>query len=227
MTLETEYLLPEAEDNPYRLGRNVAHDSRSRSFAFSEPSIGIATRSWKRLVPIYDQGAIGSCTLNAALGCISTKPFNRHFRSQRVIQKYYSETTRIDPFEGSWPPDDTGSDGNSAAKTLRNHKLITEWRHCFSFNDVLAALQTGPIITGTAWYQGMFVTHGELAEVFPTGRIVGGHEYILCGVDVEQQFVRAANSWSTNWGDRGYFTISFDNYRELLADDGDATVLIK
>lgn len=227
MGYESLYKIEEAPDLPHQLGRHVAHDEASRNFPvralFSDPAPDIKDVRHKRSVLIYDQGQLGSCTLNAALGCVSTRPFTRHFRSQKIIKKYYSETTKIDPYDGSWPPDDTGSDGNSAAKTLRNHNLISEWRHCFGINDVLIALQTTPVITGTNWYADMFHPAGN-GLVKPGGGVAGGHEWCLIGIDTTNAQLIAANSWGTRWGDRGYFRISYDDYDRLLHEDGDATV---
>jgi hypothetical protein len=136
----------------------------------------------------------------------------------------YSAATAADPFDGRWPPDDTGSDGLSVAKVLKQRGLIGAYTHCFGIGDVLAALQDGPVITGTPWYDGMF-NPGDRGVVTISGDVVGGHEYLITGVDVVRQEVTFDNSWGPRWGEAGSGRMSYATYGRLLAEDGDATVL--
>lgn len=223
---ETQYVIEELPDNPYRLGRHVAHAVASRPFGIARRDVEIKAQLWKRQVAISDQGQMGSCTAHAALGCLSTLPYKQHFRSLKTIQRFYFEETRTDDFPGEMPPDDTGSDGNTAGKVARNRGYITEWRHCFGINDVLQALQTGPVITGTNWYEGMFNPDGN-GQVRINGAVAGGHEWCLVGVNPDARLLRAANSWGVGWGNKGFFTVSYDDYDRLLHEDGDATVFIR
>lgn len=231
--------LPEAPDLPHALGRHVEHDPRSRSFAFTAPEPRpIVDTVWHRLVPAYDQGSLGSCTANALCGALSTRPHRHRFRSQRNIVKVYSEATRIDPFPGAWPPEDTGSSGLAVAKVALRRGWISEYRHIFRFEDLLQALMVGPLIVGTAWHSEMFHPEPD-GRVHPLGTVVGGHEYEAFGVDVSNRRVWFWNSWGTNWGAgpqvplagqirgaAGAFYMDWEDFRDLLADDGDATVLI-
>lgn len=231
--------LPEAPDLPYRLGRHQEHDPRSRSFAFVAPEpLPLRDVAWRRHVPAYDQGApikfrgkeyrygLGSCTFNATAGAISTSPHRHRFRSQARIAAGYSEATSIDPFPGQWPDDDTGSSGLAAAKVALRHGWIREYRHIFRFDDFLQAMMVGPVIVGTVWRSEMFDPEPD-GRVHALGSVVGGHEYEAFGVDVGQRRVWCWNSWGGGWGvGGGRFWLAWDDLRDLLAQDGDATVLV-
>lgn len=218
--------IPEAPDLPQRLGRHVHHDPQSRAFAFAPPAPRpIVDTSWKRLVGPYDQGNLGSCTANALCGALSTKPFRRHFTSQRNIVKVYSAATAIDPWPGTYPPDDSGSDGLSVAKVALSRGWVSRYEHAFNFDAVLQALMVGAGITGTRWDYDMFHPDAD-GRVHPTGGNVGGHEYEAFGVDVANRRIWFWNSWSSSWGLGGRFYMTWQDYEGLLADQGDYTILV-
>jgi hypothetical protein len=222
--------IPVAPDLPYPLGRaGVNHDPRSRLFAFApaEP-LPLRDVAWKRLVPVSDQGALGACTAYALCGALSTKPHRHRFRSRRNIVKVYSEATRIDPWPGGYyAPDweDSGSDGLSVAKVALARRWISRYEHIFRWDDFLQALMVGPVIVGTEWRSEMFHPEPD-GRVHAIGSVVGGHEYEVYGVDVTERRVWCFNSWGLGWGIGGRFWLTWDDLRDLLAADGDATVLV-
>lgn len=203
-----------------RLGRHVKHDPRS--FLFHAPmAAAIHSVEHVRHVPIFDQGDLGMCTCAAADGCISTGPFT-HKGTIEEARNFYSEATRIDPFAGQWPPDDTGSNGLSAMKVLKNHNLIRSYTHVFDVNAFLRALVLRPGIIGTNWLTGMDSpdAHGVVRY---SGAYRGGHEYCAVAIDAQKKLVKFANSWGTGFGLTGYFFMSWDDVAKALADSGDAT----
>lgn len=217
-----------------RLGRNVNHDNRSRLYPFRAPH---ATDDWvsvrhERHVPVWDQGQIGSCTGNAGLGCVATGKFwdadheSPSGWTEREAVSIYERATLIDPYEGSYPPDDTGSDGLSVAKVLTNLGFISGYTHAFSLEDALSALQTVPLIVGTRWYSSMFDPDPVTAEVSVTAgaSVAGGHEYILDEYRADDGMIGCQNSWGLSWGRGGRFYLHMATLRRLLGEDGDATV---
>lgn len=224
-TVHVERIL-EAPDLPHRLGRHIVHDPRSRAFAFTaaepRPIVDVA---WRRLVPAYDQGDLGSCTAHALCGALSTAPHKHRFRSENNIVKVYSAATAIDPWPGQYKPDDTGSDGLSVAKVALAKGWIREYRHIFSFDDLLQALMVGPVIQGTVWGYDGFHPDADSRVRF-TGGIVGGHEYETYGVDVERRLLWHWQSWGSSFGFGGRFCTTWDDQRDALAQQGDATVLV-
>ncbi len=233
-----QYTILENPDNPYRLGRNVKHDPRSRNFRL-QPATTINSSYYARNVPIFDQGNLGSCTGNAAAGSIATNSLGQmgltHVATtlggptalidEAVAIDIYSQATQLDPYQDAYPPFDTGSDGLSVAKVLQRAGIIAEYTHGFGLSDLLSALQTGPAIVGTNWYSSMFnPTFSGLVNISANSSIEGGHEYCAVGLDTSARQIRFANSWGDSWGDRGYFLIGYDTMDRLLNEDGDTTV---
>ncbi len=219
--------LPERA-GPYRLGRHVEHDARSMAFAAPLHAAPIRSVEWERHGGPFDQGDLGSCTANAMLGSLMTGPYYRQGRDfvEADCVELYKDATRLDTVPGHYPPDDTGSSGIAAMKAAKRAGYVSGYHHVFSFHGVLQALQKGPGITGTNWYEGMFTAHGPDAIVEPVGELAGGHEYLCYGADVERGLLLFWNSWGSGWGNGGRFAMTFGDYRKLLGERGDYTVAV-
>jgi hypothetical protein len=228
----TRYTLPWSDDRP-RLGRHVNHDPRSLRYPHPVlPRSAIASQHWTRRCPVLDQGDLGSCTGQAAAGWIGTDNTIRQGRAdvtEDLAVQLYEAATRLDSFDGEYPPTDSGSDGVSVTKALQRAGYVTAYTHGFSLRALDTALQVGPALIGIPWYQSQFdpASDGRI-RVDTTSGLAGGHELIVdqvvattAGV-VTQYWV--TNSWSQDWGvgGRGYFTAA--DLATLLADDGDVTV---
>lgn len=209
------------ETFPEKFGRHINHDPRSRAFPANVPDVPLKDKKHRLYGSVLDQGQLGSCTGNAAVQALNHKPFfkGRRFNESDAVS-VYSYATTLDPFDGSYPPDDTGSDGTSVAKVLRNRGLITEFRHIFGgVEEAKRIIQVKPFIVGVNFYRGMY----NAANMEPTGDLMGGHEMVISGWTKARGF-RLLNSWGTGWGYNGYGWMSEDSLAFLLAEDGDATV---
>jgi len=210
---------------PFALGRILNHDEKSRAFpAATAPTI--RSLVWLVRGKRLNQGELGSCTGNALAAWLNSnfahKPRTPYDDQEDAID-YYSLATTYDPFDGTYPPDDTGSSGLAVCKAGITRGRLTSYRHAFGFDQTLGALQLSPVLIGVNWYEGMF-TPSRLGYVEPSGRLAGGHEFLLHGVNVRDRFVWATNSWGTEWGLEGRFKIPFEVLRRLLSEDGDVTV---
>lgn len=181
----------------------------------------LKTTMHQRNVPIFDQGDLGSCTGNAAVGCISTTPYTAH-GDEAMAVAVYSEATHLDNIGGVYPPTDTGSSGLAVMKALKKRGLIKSYTHTFSLSSTLKALVLRPGITGITWLSGCD-NPDSTGLVHYSGYVRGGHEIELIGLDAEKQLVWFANSWGASWGKAGMFCMSFSDYAKALADHGDAT----
>lgn len=217
-----------------RLGRHVLWDDRSRNFAAPRTTERRSVvHRWSG--PLYDQ-SVGSCTVNAGFSCLNTapnrKPYTRRIPESLVIPTY-SRVTAIDPFPGTYPPDDTGSNELSACKIFQEMGLITRYTWGFGLDHCLDALVERPGCFGTNWYRGMFYPDAQ-GFVTPTGPIDGGHEWVAVGVNFEEEFIWAVQSWGV-WGigysphrqKTGYFKVRFSVLDRLLQEHGDFVVPIK
>jgi hypothetical protein len=208
-----------------RLGRHVEHDPRSKSFPAPRATT-LKTVRHQRNVPIFDQGQLGSCTGNAAVGMWSTQKFQGQ-GDEAMAVSVYSEATHIDGIPSAYPPDDTGSSGLAVMRTLFARKLIKGYCHAFGLDHVLASLVNAPGITGITWLTGCDSPDAN-GVVSYSGTVRGGHEIELIGLDLDASaegggLVWFANSWGTGWGLNGYFAMTFADYGKALADNGDAT----
>lgn len=220
--------LPWDRHAPRPLGRHVEHDERSRAFkVFPEEVPAPITVFWQHTGDALDQLALGSCTGNAGAQNLNTAPLRRSsdpLRTEDDAVTFYSEATRVDGFDGAWPPEDTGSSGIAVAKVLRRHGLVSSYRHAFGLAAALAALRLGPLMVGTVWRGDMF-TPDDRGFITPTGEDVGGHEWTLLGVDVRGGYVEALNSWGPRWGLAGRFRLRIPDFGDLLSADGDVIQL--
>ncbi len=220
-------VLPEHVVPGKRLGRHVFHDERSRNYpAAVDEAAPLRKVLWSRRVAPFDQGELGSCTGNAITGVLDTAPFRVTFPKpfyEPMAVSIYEAATLIDSAPGSYPPDDTGSDGLSVCKVAKARGLISSYTHAFSLAQALAALQVGPVITGIDWYEG-FDSPDEFGLVKISGQVRGGHEIEVIGYDPSYEYVTCVNSWGKSWGVSGRFHFTSATWGELLANQGDVTV---
>jgi hypothetical protein len=227
ISVEIEYI-GEALGSGGRLGRHVEHDIRSWAFAVPEAASHAVLKStfWARRSGILDQGDTGSCTGNAEAGAIATDSNGRTGMTgidEHVALKLYSGATRIDHIAGEYPPDDTGSTGLAVMKAAQRAGYIRSYRHAFSLGAMLHALQYGPAIVGMAWLTGCDKpdTNGLIAY---SGELRGGHEILCRGVDMENSLLWFDNSWGVEWGRAGSFAMTFADFENAMADNGDMTI---
>jgi len=217
-----------------RLGRHIEHDPRSLAHPFGVvvEAASLRTVHHRRYGAPFNQGNLGSCTGNAAAGAMNTAPFHRtgHLLDEKDAVALYELATTFDDSPGQYPPDDTGSSGLAAAKALQTRSLISAYKHAFSVEEAVSALQLTPVITGVSWYEG-FDTPDSHGHVSVSGQVRGGHEFELIGFQhassLEDSVVIAENSWGANWGMAGRFNFTVATWRQLLAEQADVTILVK
>jgi len=224
-----------------RLGRHVEHDSRSKEPRFVVRAMAktkLKTTYWPTEAPGLDQGQVGSCTGNASAQLINCELWTQirekilgHgvFADEAYALKIYHENTVLDGYPGTYPPDDTGSSGLAAAKSLQKLGLASSYKHSLSVSELISGLQTGPCIVGTNWTKGMFNPDKNF-YVKPTGTVDGGHEFWCVGCDLEKEELWFRQSWGASWGTEipnvcpsQAFRITIANFTKLLAAQGDAT----
>lgn len=233
----------------HRLGRHVNHDPQSRAFAHQATGRTLVSVRHVRRIPILDQDIpkpLGSCTGNAGTGALAIEPVwagvpgsVRTALNESYAVQLYSDATRIDPYPGGYYAptwEDTGSDGLSVAKVLKTRGLISGYTHAFSLAAALDALQDGPVLTGVNWMTEMDTPDGH-GVVTVGGSVRGGHEFVADefvkagdqladGSRAVEDMVGFDNSWGVTFGYMGRFYMRTSHWGELLAADGDVTILI-
>jgi hypothetical protein len=213
-----------------RLGRHVEHDERSRAYPARKAAVAVESVVHKHYGPVLDQGWVGACTGFAATQGLMAAPLrlpNRRLYAKTALA-LYGRATALDPFPGEYPPDDTGSSGLAVCKAAVEAGYISRYEWAFGIDHARAALSRGPVLVGTAWYEGMNEPN-DLGIVRATGELLGGHEYLCLGY-VGEDFL-FLNSWGKNWGrpsgsnlaavSGGTFWMSYATFGALLEDQGD------
>lgn len=225
MTARQIYI-PEAPDLPYRLGRSVEHDERSKAFRAVTAPVPLRNRMHRRWGPLLDQGTVGACTYFGLLNALHRRPLYRPKQRYTNAEGLsgYSRATEIDPFPGTWQPDDTGSSGLAACKVAQERGLISSYDHAFGLQQTLQALVDSPVMVGTVWLESMFdVPASGIIEC--RGAEVGGHLYVLSGIDVDYELVRIDCAWR-RWGVGGqqWAWLRWADLGRLLEQWGESTV---
>lgn len=213
-----------------RLGRQVVHDPRSRRFAFQ------AAEAPRRDITLRVYGPkprpeqeIGCCT--GVDQCVKANTAGN--RVKGVVHgmddavRLYTRATQLDPWESTYPPDDTGSSGLAACQAAKEFGWIDSFEWIFNGPDgILAALAAGhPVGVGTWWYESMFQVDQDTGLIEVNGPKAGGHQWPIIGYRKRfDAFIGLC--WWGPWGfrDTGRFLIPRNNLAELLADDGDSHI---
>jgi hypothetical protein len=220
-----------------RLGRHINHDPRSLLYPFRpRSSRRITSIQHKRYIEVLDQGQLGSCTGNDGIGRLGT---GLYYATINAADRYhnldepdavdlYSRATQIDPYPGAYIPgdpasEDTGSDGLSVAKVLKEFGIISGYTWAFSMGDLLQALMERPVGFGTYWFDGMFSPDAE-GLVKPTGSVAGGHQFCMDGYDQARGWFWNTNSWGLGFSLGGRFAMEGETVQYLLDRQADMIV---
>lgn len=213
-----------------RLGRHVEHDTRSLAFSVELLGWPIKQVEHIRHEPIFNQGSLGSCTGNAAVGMLACDPFFRpawlnQLNEDQAI-KIYTQATALDNVPGQYPPDDTGSSGLAVCKALRNNGFCKSYQHAFGLKAAVATLAVRPVIVGFGWYDSFDSPDADgLIKISQDAQIRGGHETVLVAVDPIRKLVKGNNSWGSGWGNQGSYWLSYGDLDRLLHEGGDVTTI--
>lgn len=134
---------------------------------------------------------------------------------------FYHECQIRDPFPGT---NYNGTSVRTAAQVLQQLGVVKEYRWANNSEDMAQTiLNLGPMVVGTKWTHDMAFPDRN-GRIRPTGASMGGHAYLLNGVDYEKKLFRIKNSWGREWGKEGYAFISFEDFDYLLANGGEACI---
>jgi hypothetical protein len=136
----------------------------------------------------------------------------------------YREAQKLDEWYGE---NYDGTSVRGGAKYLKNTGKISSYLWTYDLNVLINTLLTrGPVVVGTNWYYGMFFPNRNgLIKV--SGRIAGGHAYVLNGVDTKTKLFRIKNSWGRSWGKNGFAFISFSDMQRLIKENGEICLAIE
>lgn len=229
--------IPSETGESYPLGRHIHFDSLSLAYRYAVPrGRAITSVVHNRLIPILDQGDLGSCVGNAGTGAVGTEPCGLSLPpghqltelTESWARSLYHDCTVIDPYQGTWPPTDTGTDGLSAAKVLTTtRKWAAGYQHPATTDDSLGALMDYPLMFGCNWYSSMDTPDANgVVTISSSAYIRGGHEFLIRQYDAATGLLWCDNSWGTSFGKAGRFAMSVATFDRLYNEYGDVIVLL-
>lgn len=211
-----------------KLGRVYVPDERDKMFQLKsmlpKELPGIDYKYWWSSGWWGDQGNTPMCVAFSWAHWLAEGPLTQKYKriqgGSAIDTTYlYNEAQKNDDWEGE---DYDGTSVRAGAKILKRDGFISSYSWAWDIETVKNALLTaGPLVVGTAWYYDMFFPN-EKGIITPTGEMMGGHAYLLDGINIKKKLIRIKNSWGRNWGNKGFAYISFDDMDKLIKNQGEA-----
>lgn len=213
------------------LGRIRSVDERDRGFLMKSLIPQKIDRKFKYWNPNFwwgNQGNTPQCVAYSwchwlAAGPITQIDSRSRFKDGKPVDPtlLYRMAQDNDEWAGN---DYDGTSVRAGAKVLKNNNYIHSYYWAWRVDEVVNALLTlGPVVVGTNWTEGMFYPSEE-GIIKPTGRIAGGHAYLLDGVNMTKGLIRIKNSWGKEWGNKGFAYISLHDMNTLIKANGEACI---
>lgn len=186
-------------------------------------ALTMTERDWNVPV-ILDQGNTPHCVGFAWAGFGVAYPVSDPWDNSMGDKIYYT-AKEID----GEPGQENGSNTRSGVQAFMKYGVLDSNAYAFAYSldDIVTwVLTKGPVITGTDWYYDMFSPDTD-GTVHVGGGVAGGHEWMINGVDTVKKEFHCVNSWGLSFGVNGHFKISFDDYRTLFDNQGDACTTLE
>lgn len=222
------------EDLKSKLGRVYIPDERDHMFllqSFLPKELpGINYKYWWPSGWWGNQGNTPMCVAFSwahwlAAGPLTQKYVRKDGNSAIDTTYLYNEAQKNDV----WPGEDyDGTSVRAGAKILKRDGFISSYNWAWDIETVKnALLTTGPLVVGTMWYYDMFFPNDKTGIITATGQAMGGHAYLLDGINIKKKLIRIKNSWGKNWGKNGFAYISFDDMAKLITNQGEACLAVE
>lgn len=208
-----------------------------RRFSGASATFGIVTSPpsnvmWMSNDPFCgNQGALGACVAFTAEDWATTLPATLSFSTQSAFNSAalsgYHWITANDPYPGTYPPDDTGSDTLTGCKWLVHMGYAKACNVLSGKAQVLDALKSGSIMSGKNWPDKWMSANAcaRMPSVTSADIIDGGHDVLLVGYDLANDEEIYQNHWDNNWGTCigphcGYFRVkASDDFGSVIDSD--------
>jgi hypothetical protein len=219
-------------------GRRFVQDDRDRNFLMRRMlpdarSLALpARKTWGINAKALDQGNTGTCVGHAWRNFLRCAPIKVEKGGPSAFDVYRSAVLK-DSWAGNdneaQLPDgdprlDDGTSVRAGAEAVTGFGLLKSYVWSFSLQPAVEwVLTQGPVVLGTNWYSSLSQPDAEgIARITANASVVGGHAYLLRGVDTRRALARCSNSWGDDWGKSGEFFMPFRDLERLIHEDGEA-----
>ena len=122
------------------------------------------------------------------------------------------ETSFPDTPDGNWDTYIQKEPLPEGYKEAEQYKGKTYWRIGNTLDNFRQAIYQNqcPVGFGMVWYDSYRGISSDGKLPLPSGDKLGGHALIAIGWEDDKLWIR--NSWGTDWGDKGYFYIPFNEF---------------
>lgn len=221
------------------LGRKFAPDERDLNYPMRAVVPGLAFsgfKYWWDSGAWLDQGSTSTCVGHGWAHWVEDSPIT----PEGTIDPFwiYRECCKVDEWTDNDDGDtDFGTSVRAGAKVLMADGKISSYTWAFDLQTIIDAVgYRGGVVVGTNWYSSMFNTrpvryddgtYRQSIIIAPSSYVVGGHCYVLNGVNTDLKFFRVKNSWGRSWGSRGRACIPFQDMERLIQEDGEACMAVQ
>ena len=182
-----------------RLGRVFKEDVRDLNYLIANSplystSSKLTVRNWDDEHWWGNQGSTSECVAYAWVHWLEDGPILQPNGPHPVLNPnfVYKEAQKID----EWPGENyNGTSVRAGAKILQSQGLISNYLWAYDLNTLInTVLNVGPVVVGTNWYSNMFRPNRTTGLMSVSGRLAGGHAYVVNGVDTRRILFRIKNS---------------------------------
>jgi len=211
-----------------RFGRLHLPDKRDAKYPFRLATTTRRTtrtkRYWNPSQWWGDQGPNPHCVGYAWTHWLEDGPITHRDVPAPVVDPrvLYYAAQRCD----KWPGEDyDGTSVRAGAKCLQRWGLVGEYQWARNVDDVIAAvLEVGPVVVGTWWTMDMSRPDARTSRMSIDGPYIGGHAYVINGLNLTTGLFRVKNSWGREWGRNGHAYLRVIDFAELLRTDGECCI---
>lgn len=224
-------------------GRRFAPDNRDRNFLMRRMLADVRTlalparKTWGIHRTALDQGQTGTCVGHAWRNFLRCAPIRTERGGPSPFDIYRSAVSNDvwpdNDDEAELPDGDAGLDfGTSVragAEAVTAFGRLKSYVWAFELQAAIEwVLTQGPVVLGTNWYSSFSRPDTEgIVRIQPNASVVGGHAYLLRGVNARRALARCSNSWGDEWGLSGEFMLPFRDLERLIHEDGEACAAVE